>query len=457
MPKSLVKELEGWGRYPRSVGNVYRPEKISTLSQILESRNQSAYIGRGLGRSYGDAALNSGRGVILTERLNCFLQLDAEHGLVTCEAGVTLQELLQVCLPRGWFPPVTPGTKFVTLGGAIACDVHGKNHHQDGSLSHHVKWIDLLLADGRQVRCSRQDDSDLFWATLGGLGLTGIILSAQLQLRRVETSYLCVDYRRTENLDETLRLLEEEDEGYTYSVAWVDCLASGSSMGRAVLMRGNHCRRDHLDSKLAREPLLARCQSSFSLPMELPSFCLNSLAVRGFNSLYYRHFKKGHHRKVEHYDRFFYPLDAVRHWNRAYGRRGFLQYQCALPPETARAALLEILGRTSAGGNGSFLAVLKRFGQETGLISFPMSGYTLALDFPMRGEPILHFLDGLDDLVLRNRGRVYLGKDARLAAPVFRQMYPRLPEWQRVKKRVDPENLFSSDLSRRLRMGGAPP
>jgi decaprenylphospho-beta-D-ribofuranose 2-oxidase len=332
--------------------------------------------------------------------------------------------------------------------------VHGKNHHVDGSFSNHLQWIDLLLADKSIVRCSAEENSDLFWATVGGMGLTGVILRASLQLRPVETSYLRVDYLRTDGLAETMRHLEQEDHKYSYSVAWVDCLAAGNSMGRSVLMRGNHCTVDDLHAAVKRKPLLVKDRVLFSMPLDLPGFVLNPLTIRCMNACYYRLFDKGHSSKIEHYDPFFYPLDAISAWNRAYGKRGFLQYQCAFPPETAAAGLAEVLGRISKSGNGSFLAVLKRFGRETGLLSFPMPGFTLALDFPMKGAATLDFQDELDRAVLRHQGRLYLAKDARMSPETFRRMYPRLPQWQRIKREIDPDNLFSSDLSRRLELNG---
>ncbi len=451
----VESKLEGWGRYPRSIGFVYRPEKISLVSDLVQSRDQSSLIARGLGRSYGDAALNAERGVLLTERLNCFLDFDPSSGKLTCEAGVTFPEILRVGLPQGWFPPVTPGTKYASIGGAIAADVHGKNHHVDGSFSNHVHWVDVLLADGSVVRCSNDENSELFWATAGGMGLTGVILRASLQLRPVETSYVEVDYFRTGSLEETMELLEKEDQYYSYSVAWIDCLAGGRSMGRSVLMRGNHCRKQDLPTKLAEEPLLVRDRTLVSLPVDLPGFVLNPLTIRCMNTLYYYLFDKGKSARIEHYDSFFYPLDAIGRWNRAYGKRGFLQYQCAFPPETSRAGLSELLGLISQSGNGSFLAVLKRFGEETGLISFPRPGFTLALDFPMRGESTLAFQDQLDQVVLKHGGRLYLAKDGRMSAETFRQMVPKLPEWLKIKSEVDPEGVFSSDLSRRLELDEA--
>lgn len=454
MAAFVEKELEGWGRYPRSVCKVHRAEKIAHAVDFVRSPGPRTRLARGLGRSYGDAALNASNDVLLTERLDRFLSFDEENGLLVCEAGVSLLEIIHVCLPHGWFLPVTPGTKFAGVGGAVACDVHGKNHHKDGSLSQHVEWLELLLADGSRVRCSPSENSRLFWATAGGLGMTGIILEVGLRLRKVDSAFLKVDYCRSADLQQTMQLLEEEDAAYTYSVAWVDCMAGGRSLGRSVLMRANHCRATDLSPQLQKDPLSVRERSLLSVPFDLPGFFLNRFSIRGLNAVYYRSFKRGRSSRLEHYNPFFYPLDIVRSWNRAYGKRGFLQYQCVFPADSSEVGLEETLSKISASGNGSFLAVLKRFGPETGLISFPRAGYTLALDFPMRGEPMLAFLSELDEIVLRLGGRVYLAKDARLTAASFRRMYPRFPEWLAVKRQVDPGNRFASDLSRRLNLHG---
>ena len=454
MDKFVDQELSGWGCFRGSRGHIYRPETVSAIAAVLQSRKETHYIGRGLGRSYGDAALNRDCGVVLTERINRFLSFEPDTGVLSCEAGVGLEEILKVFVPRGWFLPVTPGTKFVTIGGAVACDVHGKNHHQDGSLSNFLLDLELLQANGQQVRLSREENSDLFWATVGGMGLTGIILSVRLKLRPIETAFIRVQYQRTLNLDETMRLLEEEDQDYTYSVAWVDGLAGGRSLGRSVLIRGNHAVVDDLSRGQATRPLEPVHRLSLTVPPQFPDLLLNRFSMRAFNSLYYRRLGRKPVNRVIDYDRFFYPLDSLRKWNRMYGKRGFIQYQCVFPSETSRAALEEVLTRLRKAKLPLFLVVLKRFGAETGLLSFPMSGYTLALDMPMLGDRLLSLLHELDQWVTDQGGRVYLAKDACLSAEAFRAMYPRFRQWQRIKTEVDPQNLFSSDLSRRLRITG---
>ncbi len=448
----VEQELAGWGRYPRGVARVYRPEKVGAAVEIAGRAGSLSRLGRGLGRSYGDAALNSGNEVIVSRRLDRFLNFDPASGALTCEAGVSLADVINVFLPKGWFLPVTPGTRHASVGGVVAADVHGKNHHLEGSFSNHLDWIELALADGSVARCSQRENPDLFWATVGGMGLTGLILAARFRLKPVETAFLRVDCHRSPELDETMRLMVEEDHNYLYSVAWIDCLASGRSLGRSVLMRGNPCRLDELDSKRRRSPREDVSAKLFNFPVDLPGFVLNRFSIRALNGCYYRLFRKGRSTKIQSFAPFFYPLDVVGSWNRAYGKRGFVQYQCAFPPDTSSSALRRMLERISAARRGSFLAVLKRLGPETGLLSFPMPGFTLALDFPMVGPDLLAFLDELDEIVLQYRGRVYLAKDARLSPRSFRRMYPRFPAWLEIKRRVDPESRFASDLSRRLRL-----
>ena len=453
----LESELSGWGLYPKTSARTFRPERMSRVGPIVGSPAEPHWLARGLGRSYGDAALNRDGAVLLTQRLDCFLDFDPDSGELVAEPGVSFDQIIELVLPRGWFPPVTPGTKFVTLGGAIACDVHGKNHHQDGSLANHVRWLDLLLADGSEVRCSSQQNGDLFWATTGGMGLTGIILRACLALKKVETAYTRVDYLRTRDLEETLRHLEEEDDQYAYSVAWVDCVARGRKLGRGVLMRGNPCSLAELPAGPAGAPLLVRNRVLASLPFHLPSGLLNRHTCRLMNAIYYRRFKRGHSSALEHYDPYFYPLDMLENWNRGYGKRGFLQHQCVLPADDPTEGLRKILESISQSRFGSFLVVLKRFGPGNRFLSFPRPGYTLALDFPMSGNDLLDFLDSLDRLVVEAGGRIYLAKDARLKPQYCPTMYPELPEWLEIKQRVDPENRFTSDLGRRLGLVGAEP
>ena len=448
----IEQKLTGWGRYSSSKGRVYRPEKLALAASIIKSQEQLSLVGRGQGRSYGDAALNLDQGLLLTQRLNRFLSFDPTTGCLECEAGVTLEEILRVFVPRGWFLPVTPGTKFASIGGCVACDVHGKNHHKDGSLGNSIEVIELLQSQGEVVRCSRVEQPELFWATIGGMGMTGLIVSVKFRLWPIETAYIKVDYERAANLEEAVGLIEEGDTGYDYSVAWMDCVAGGKSLGRSVLIRGNHADISELRPELAAAPLRLPPRSSWNLPVDLPAFILNPFSLRVFNSLYFGRSSRAKASMVLDYDRFFYPLDTVRQWNRMYGSRGFLQYQCVIPAENSLTALTAVLKQLRSSGCTSFLGVLKRFGSGNGYLSFPLQGFTLSLDFPMRGERLLTCLEQIDDLVIRNGGRVYLAKDARLSSRSFRQMYSDFPRWQQIKREVDPSNRFSSDLSRRLEL-----
>lgn len=438
--------ISGWGNYPAGNADLYRPEKYHQLMGL-----KSSVIPRGLGRSYGDASLNFGRSILLMERLNRMLEFDGRTGILRAEAGVTLEEILDVFVPRGWFLPVTPGTKFVTLGGSIACDVHGKNHHVDGTLGSHVKELELILANGIKVLCSPKKEPNLFWATVGGMGLTGIISEVTLQLIPIETGYMVAQYYPTGDLDETLCSLEDKDKDEKYSVAWIDCLAGGKKMGRSILMNAHHAMPEEISSK--KEDLLhIGKRRQRSLPFNFPSFVLNSTTIKLFNSLYYSWQSSKKEPLLIDYDSYFYPLDSIAHWNRLYGKRGFVQYQFVVPSKNARESLKVILEELSQSKRASFLAVLKRFGGEgKGMLSFPREGYTLALDIPV-SKGLFPFLDTIDELVLKYEGRVYLAKDARVSPECFRAMYPRYQEWLRTKTEVDPECQFSSTLCRRLGM-----
>jgi FAD/FMN-containing dehydrogenase len=435
MTGSIEKRLSGWGRYPSGTTEVCRPERLSDLRECLSEG--ASLVARGLGRSYGDAAFNSAGYTILTERLNRFVAFDAESGVLDCEAGVTVDEILSVLVPRGFFLPVVPGTKYVTMGGALACDVHGKNHHKDGSLSRHVTDFRLLTPSGELVLCSREKHADLFWATVGGLGLTGIVTDLRIKLIPLESSYVSVDYDRAENIDKAIELFHESDENYKYSVAWLDGIVGGRSLGRSVLMRGNPAAAGPATD------LSRHSSSSFSLPDVFPGFLLNRLSVSAFNTVYYRK-----------HPRNFFPLDRLSNWNRLYGKKGFLQYQFAVPYEGGREALIEVLELFTKSRYGMFLAVLKRFGpgEAASALSFPMPGYTLAADLPCRDAGVFDFLNEVDRVVSAAGGRIYLGKDARLAAGAVREMYKGLDAWLELKARVDPDRRLTSDLARRLEL-----
>ncbi len=449
MSKETV--LSGWGRYPAVKTRVSRPEKRTALQAVLEEEGQSV-IARGAGRSYGDASLLDSEGTtLLTDRLNRMLAFDSDTGVLRAEAGVRLREILEVFVPRGWFLPVTPGTKEVTLGGAVAFDIHGKNHHRDGGISNFVWEIELLTADGKTVTCSPEQNEELFWATVSGAGLTGIITEVALELRPIETAYVAERTLKAHDLDDAFALFEEHEPDYLYSVAWIDCLASGDSLGRSHLMFGRHAPPDELPAKQRQQdPLGYEPDHLASLPFDLPEGVLNEHTVKAFNKLYYARQRKRDKQAVVGIDSFFYPLDAIDDWNRMYGESGFVQFQCVLPMEESYDGLREILAEVQKSGLASFLAVLKRMGPpDGGLLTFPMRGYTLALDIPRR-EGLEDLLRDLHETVARRGGRVYLAKDAYLQPDTFREMYPALGEWLEVKRRVDLENRFTSAQAQRL-------
>lgn len=446
----MEQTLTGWGLFPKGKATTLRPEKQGALHLPQQVR-----IARGLGRSYGDAAMLANGRVILMERLNRFLAFDPEFGHLRVEAGVSLREILDVMIPRGWFLKVTPGTTFATVGGCIAADVHGKNHHRDGTFCEHVMDLELLLADGSRLYCSPYHHPEVFWATAGGMGLTGIVTEATLQLQKISTSKMVVTHLPAANIEETMHILSDPKQDALYSVAWIDCLASGNKMGRSIVMNGRHASLGDLHLRDRKNPLSLCQRRETTLPFHLPAWALNRWTVKAFNEAYYRFHSRTSSSFLASYKEYFYPLDAIHHWNRLYGKRGFLQYQFAVPTETAHEALPKLLSELSKSGKSSFLAVLKRFRkQNEGYLSFPMEGFTLAVDIPLHST-LFPFLNRLDELLLSFKGRVYLAKDARLSPYAFRQMYPRWAEWKQMKDQLDPQGLFWSDLAQRLFRGDA--
>lgn len=443
----LTKPLSGWGCYPVQTCELERPERYADLRPSTDT-----LIVRGQGRSYGDASLNDKGRVILTERIDRMLDLDDKQGILKAEAGVTLADILPVIVKHGWFLPVTPGTQFVSLGGCVAADVHGKNHHHEGSFGDYVLSIVLILADGSHKTCSATENADIFWATVGGMGLTGIIAEVTVKLLPILTSQMMVQHRAASNLKQLFQMLQDPALDDQYSVAWIDCLARGNALGRGIAMFGHHASTSEYTSTF---PLSSKVKRSRSLPFNFPSWALNPLSISLFNKLYYKKEARKQTPFLNDYDSYFYPLDAIGHWNRMYGKRGFVQYQCVIPDATALEGLTALLKELSDSRRSSFLAVLKRFGaQGKGMLSFPMPGYTLALDLPIKNKGLFSLLDKLDHIVLQHGGRVYLAKDARLSAESFKSMYPRYEEWLKIKNEIDPKNRFSSSLSRRLNIGG---
>lgn len=446
---SPLTSLSGWGRYDPVLCHSISPASRQSLADILS--NETNYIARGMGRSYGDSAVLAGGHVIGQRFLNRFLSFDEQTGILHCEAGATLEQILAFAVPRGWFLATTPGTKFVTLGGAIAADVHGKNHHVDGTFGTCVKELTLVLASGETLTCSTTSDPEAFWATIGGMGLTGFVRDAKIQLQRCASAYFHVNYRRYAGLEETLLALSDQGEPFRYSVGWIDCLARGRNLGRTVLMLANDSDPSRLPPSLQAAPLAPPKGRKLTLPFDFPSCALNPLSVSWFNRLYY--LRQQDRWAVQHYSSFFYPLDSVHHWNRIYGRRGFIQYQALFPDETAGPGLRGVLETLSGYGLASFLAVIKRSGPANpSPLSFLFKGYTLALDIPNVGPRLLEMTRKLDRILLANGGRLYLAKDSLMDAATFDAMYPRKSEFLAVKKRLDPKNRFVSDQARRLEL-----
>ena len=429
--------LSGWGRFPCAVGTVARPERVHALHEAAAAPSALA---RGLGRSYGDASFNSRGLTILMERLDRLLAFEPESGWLACEAGVTLGEIIRVFAPRGYFPPVVPGTRHVTIGGAIACDIHGHNHHRDGSFGRHVRSFTILTGRGETLTCSRTENSDLFRATIGGMGLTGIIIDAEVRLQKHAPRRIIVDRERTRDLDGAVQLFSESDHEYAYSAAWIDSTARGKHIGRCVLLRGND---DH-----STRPARAPAHSRIRLPQRTPGV-LSGAAIRAFNALYYQTHRTRRGLRADA-GKFLFPLDSVGEWSRLYGSRGFAQYQCLIP-EPGVDALAAILERVSRSTHGAFLAVLKKFGaaEPDRILSFAGPGYSLAIDFPARPE-LLQLLHDIDQITASAGGRVYLARDGRVRFDVLSYMYPELPHWLAIKHKYDPQLRFESDLSRRL-------
>jgi FAD/FMN-containing dehydrogenase len=441
-----MRKISDWGNYPVIEAEVGGFDTADELRSKLEK--PGAVIAFGNGRSYGDASLQDT--ILLTRRFNKFLSFDETTGDLRCQAGVLLSEILEVFGPRGWFLPVTPGTKLVTVGGAIAADVHGKNHHIDGSFGAHIQSMDVMRNDGSVITCSPQENNDFFMITVGGMGLSGVILNATFRLRRIETAYIREETMRAANLDEIMDGFEASDD-WTYSVAWIDCLAKGDALGRSILMRGEHAKPTELvDATHKHRPLAPRKPMQLDVPVTFPNFALNPLTMKAFNYAYYNRCKPGIHKRIIDYNSFFYPLDAVSNWNRIYGKRGFTQYQFVIPKEAGREGMRRILKRITDSGLGSFLAVLKLFGEQDSFMSFPMAGYTLALDFPISLKAMDLFKE-LDAMVADYGGRLYLAKDSRMDAAMFDKTYPNADAFRQAIALVNEgDTRFASLLSKRI-------
>jgi FAD/FMN-containing dehydrogenase len=411
--------------------------------------SRTGLVARGNGRAYGDAAIGE-RVTLLTKGLDRIRTFDPVTGRISVEAGVLLSDLLSVVVPKGFFPPVVPGTKFVTIGGMIASDIHGKNHHRDGGFGDHVERLTLALPDGSTVTCSRHENPEILSATIGGMGLTGTILDATFRLRPFETGWMRQTTTVARDLDGAIKALQETS-GATYSVAWIDCLARGASLGRSLIFAAEHATQRDLDAlRPGADPFPSSRHGRLAVPLDLPSFTLNRLSVSAFNELYFRAgaVRSGYPFLV-HWDPYFFPLDGIGSWNRIYGRRGFLQYQCVVPTEQARAVLGHILERVAKRGSASFLAVLKQLGPSHGNLSFPLEGFTLTLDLPVSDEAF-PLLDELDRSVVEAGGRLYLAKDARQSPATFEAGYSGLSRFRDLRRAIGATGRISSRLSARL-------
>lgn len=437
------RKIAGWGNFPSiyseetEISSQNSTDKIASISGSL--------IPRGAGRSYGDASLANS--VVTTSRFNKTLSFDTSNGIFSCESGKLLYQVLDETVPNGFFLPVTPGTKFVTVGGAIAADIHGKNHHVDGCFSQHVLSFSLLFADGSIKTCSRDENTELFWATCGGMGLTGIILKATFELKPIETSKIIKRTIKCDNLDEVITQLLQHEK-YTYSVAWIDCGTTGKNLGRSLLYLGEHANKaDVPDDDLSK---YKTPKPKIGLPFNLPNWTLNKFTVKAFNALYYGKVRKKDSTDIVGFEPYFYPLDLVNNWNRLYGSNGFAQYQFVLPMNEAKEGMTKVLKEIAHSGQSSFLAVLKLFGaQNEGWLSFPKRGLQLALDFPINKKS-LELMDRLDDMIMEMNGRSYLAKDSRMKKAFFESSYPRLNDFKQLLSQIDPEGKFRSLQSERL-------
>ncbi len=430
--------ISGWGQYPYAEAEIYSPVSCAELQQDFKNGLTKACVARGLGRSYGDSSLSSA--VISTRYLNHFHSFEETTGVLSCDAGVSLDDILNVFVPKGWFPVVTPGTRFVTVGGAIASDVHGKNHHNVGTFCDHVLSFRILIANGDILNCSPSENRDLFLASCGGMGLTGFVIDATFKLQKIQSSFVDETTYKAANLRECLELFDEYNTAI-YSVAWIDCLKQGKELGRSLLMLGRHSEKGgYVDLKKATP----------SIPFNMPGFCLNKYSVGAFNGFYYGRVRAQIQERHVHYGPYFYPLDGIGNWTRLYGAKGFVQYQFVIPKDAGLEGMTCVLEKISQSGAGSFLSVLKVFGKgNDNFLSFPFEGYTLALDFKVSAGTF-ELLNQLDAIVHDYGGRVYLTKDARMSDETFRRGYPEWEEFQTVREKYGAIGIFASLQSGRL-------
>ncbi|MBV9531759.1 MAG: FAD-binding oxidoreductase [Bradyrhizobium sp.] len=441
-----MRQITGWGRYPIIATELLTPTNRTEVVRTM--RAADGVVARGNGRAYGDAAVGT-MSTLSMLGLDRMVRFDPEAGQLSAEAGVLLADVITAFLPLGFFPYVVPGTRYVTIGGAIASDVHGKNHHRERGFGDYVVDLTLLTGAGDIMRASPEENSDLFWATIGGMGLTGTILEATIRLRRVETGWIRQTTVVARDLATAMVALDAGDSS-TYSIAWIDCVAKGAQLGRSLVFLGEHATRGELRGRSAENCFPSLGDPKLSVPIDLPSLALNPLSVAGFNELYFRAVaRKAGAPFLSAALPYFFPLDGIANWNRIYGRRGFVQHQCVLPPATAARTLTEMLDRIARRGDGPFLAVLKKLGGSGGVLSFPFEGYTLALDFPF-SLSLLEFLDELDRIVVNAGGRLYLSKDARQNRQTFEAGYPNAHRFRELRRSLDSAGRIRSHLSYRL-------
>jgi FAD/FMN-containing dehydrogenase len=437
-------KLSGWGKYPCVDAVLKSPKSIDDVITLVRSGEM---IARGNGRAYGDSAISPGN-TVSTKHLNRLLSFDDKTGQLVAEGGAMLSDIIDAFLPRGWFPYVTPGTKYVTVGGMIAADVHGKNHHKDGSFGQFVDWIEIIDSSGAVQRCSSSENKDLFDWTIGGMGLTGVIVKAAFRLRPVTSGWINQRVIAAGNIDAAIDVFEDSLDA-TYSVAWIDCLQTGKKLGRSLVMLGEHAETGELPERLRARPLHTQQKGTLRIPADFPVWALNRYVVKAFNTVY---FWKGKRKSKSHligWHSYFYPLDAINDWNRIYGRRGFAQYQFVIPLENARKGLQEILSAIATSGQGSFLAVLKRFGKQKSRFSFPMEGYTLALDFHVN-QKTFALMEQLDGIVAKYEGRIYLAKDSRISKNMFMKTESRAKAYAKFRASHQAKSKFTSMQSKRL-------
>ncbi len=447
MNKNSEKEnISGWGGYPVQKANITYPRNID---QIVAEIKKSDLIARGNGRAYGDSSINE-KNTISMKYLNHIISFDDNLGILVVESGILLKDIINTFLPKGWFPYVTPGSKFVTVGGLIAADVHGKNHHKDGSFRNFVEWFEIINSKGEILKCSKNENSDLFEWTIGGMGLTGVIIRAAIKLRPIKTSWIKQKTLVAKNIDETLEFFENNMNA-TYSVAWINSTQTKDKIGQSLIMLGEHASVEDLNKKDVQNPLKIKFKKNKGIPFYFPNWFLSKRLIKLFNSIFYFIGKNTSKEKLVYWDDYFYPLDSILGWNKIYGRNGFVQFQCVIPLDKSKEGLVELLKEIDQSKVCSFLSVLKRFGDQKSNFSFPMKGYTIALDFPA-SKNTLRLLEKLDEITLKYNGRFYLAKDARMTKEIFKKSDNRISDFINFRNKNNFDKNFRSSQSSRLEL-----